>query len=125
LWQLSTVEQLNLMLAQAKMLEVVLPDGGLLQIHRLLQVFKTNVRAMWDYEPQPYPGQIILYKAAEMATPDEAESVERAGLTLGWERFSARPVKVHTVPGDHYTMLTEPHVQVLAGQLRAYLDQAQ
>jgi thioesterase domain-containing protein len=31
-------------------------------------------------------------------------------------------VDVHIVPGDHYTMLRRPHVDILAERLTAYLD---
>jgi thioesterase domain-containing protein len=125
LWQLAPEEQLTYLLEQAKMLEIVMPDGELLQLHRLFQVFKTHVRAMRRYRPQVYPGQIILFRASEPFVTRPTESTEIPDPTLGWSRFSTEPIKVHTVPGDHYTMLAEPQVQVLAGQLRLYLDQAQ
>jgi thioesterase domain-containing protein len=35
------------------------------------------------------------------------------------------PVEVHEVPGDHYTMLAQPHVAVLAARLRDGLRRAQ
>ncbi|NJK48665.1 amino acid adenylation domain-containing protein [Candidatus Gracilibacteria bacterium] len=37
--------------------------------------------------------------------------------TWGWSQFSSVPVKIYSLPGDHITMTTEPHVQVLAKQL--------
>ncbi|HEX2242874.1 MAG TPA: hypothetical protein VHK27_06405, partial [Gammaproteobacteria bacterium] len=40
----------------------------------------------------------------------------------GWDQFSEGPVEVHVVPGDHLTMMTEPHVQVLAERLKACLN---
>ncbi|MGH2415900.1 MAG: hypothetical protein ACRDEA_19865 [Microcystaceae cyanobacterium] len=40
---------------------------------------------------------------------------------LGWNEFSAN-VEVHVVPGNHMTMMQQPHVQVLAAQLRASLE---
>ncbi len=46
--------------------------------------------------------------------PDEA--------AWGWGRLSTELVEVHLVPSNHTTMLTEPHVQVLAEKLRECLD---
>jgi thioesterase domain-containing protein len=43
--------------------------------------------------------------------------------TWGWGPFAAGPVAVHWVPGDHITMMTKPHVQVLAERLKACLNQ--
>jgi thioesterase domain-containing protein len=55
---------------------------------------------------------------------------ERSGVvpqdsTLGWGKLATGGVEVQTVPGNHYTMLREPHVQVLAERLRAILREAQ
>jgi thioesterase domain-containing protein len=115
LQQLGPDEQLNYFLEHAKLLEFLLPDTGLVQLHRLLQVFKSNVRAMWRYTPQPYPGQITLFQAAQQ--PDSAD-----GPAPGWSELSSRPIKVYSVPGDHYTMLTKPYVEALAEQLQICLD---
>lgn len=121
--QLGPEEQLNFILENARTLEVVLPDGGLLQMHRLLQVFKANVRAMWRYTPQIYEGRILLFKAGESLVAAQTGQAGFDDPTLGWGQLSTHPVEVRLVPGDHYSMLAEPHVQVLAGQLRVYLDQ--
>lgn len=42
----------------------------------------------------------------------------------GWESASREPVRVHKVPGDHVTMLTEPNVEILAQRLRAEIAEA-
>ncbi len=52
------------------------------------------------------------------------ESPERSSPRPGWRALAAG-LEVHTVPGDHITMLAEPHVQVLAERLNACLDAAQ
>jgi thioesterase domain-containing protein len=44
---------------------------------------------------------------------------------MGWDQVSSEPVETYSVPGDHITMMTEPHVRVLAEKLRACLDKAQ
>lgn len=44
------------------------------------------------------------------------------GSALGWQDLSATPVEIHVIPGNHYTMLAKPNVQVLADELRNCLD---
>ncbi len=34
--------------------------------------------------------------------------------TNGWDQYSTCPVEVHEIPGNHITIMWEPHVQVLA-----------
>ncbi|MBI1877085.1 MAG: AMP-binding protein, partial [Chloroflexi bacterium] len=121
--QLGPEEQLHVIVEHARLLEVVLPDGGLLQMHRLLQVFRANVRAMWRYAPQLYPERIVLFKASESSAAEQSGQRDAHDPSLGWSQLSTEPVEVHLVPGNHYSMLTEPHVHVLAEQLQVYLDQ--
>ncbi len=93
------------------------PDGGLSpqRIRRLLEVFRSNFRAMLDYAPQPYPGRVVLLKASETVgeNPDDA--------SLGWNRL-VPDLEVHELAGDHYSLLRPPGVEDLAQQLHASLD---
>jgi len=96
----------------------MLPAGTqLAQVLNLLQVFKMNVRAMCDYVPQEYTGTVKLFKANEEAARDASDPA------LGWGD-AARELEIHTIPGTHYTIMREPHVKMLAAQLRDCLRQA-
>jgi amino acid adenylation domain-containing protein len=92
------------------------PDLDLKQLSRLFQVFQMNVYAMLRYEPQRYPGRITFFRA----------SVQLADISQDpakdWRNLAADGVEVHVVPGDHYTMLSEPSVQVMAEWLKVCLD---
>lgn len=46
----------------------------------------------------------------------------RGDPSLGWSACIGRPLSIHMIPGDHYTMLRPPHVQTLAGSLAPYLS---
>jgi thioesterase domain-containing protein len=48
----------------------------------------------------------------------------RGELDLGWRRFTGGPVEIHTMPGNHLTLLAEPNVRALASRLRLCLEQA-
>ena len=41
---------------------------------------------------------------------------------MGWDKYSLKPVETYEVPGEHITMLAEPHVQVLAKHLKVCLE---
>jgi thioesterase domain-containing protein len=43
---------------------------------------------------------------------------------LGWQAFVGIPITAHTVPGDHFSLLTEPWVGQWAHQLQRHLDGA-
>jgi amino acid adenylation domain-containing protein len=40
----------------------------------------------------------------------------------GWEKLATEGIDLHLVPGDHFSMMREPHVNVLAEQLRLSIE---
>jgi thioesterase domain-containing protein len=108
--ELNQAEQLHYVVEQARLLETVLPEGGLPQLHELLRVFQSNSRAVQNYRPRPYAGKMVLLRAGEESTGDDP--------SLGWARLTTGSLEIYTVPGNHYTILAEPYVQTLAERLR-------
>ena len=80
----------------------------------LYRVFESNLLAAGRYRPRPYAGSLELFvseeRAADASRPDS-----------GWGRLAKGGVRVHQVPGDHYSILTAPGVDVLAERLRGLL----
>ena len=91
-------------------------EDGLAQLRRLLRVYQTNAGGYLSYRARPYPGPVTLFRAAD------AGFDPGLGADLGWGRLILGAVDLHEVPGDHITLLAEPHVAVLAGRLRACLN---
>ena len=81
-------------------------------------VRETNIQAARTYVPKPYPGRITLFWSTE---PRPAVSPD---TRLRWADLATGGLEIHEVPGDHLSMMTEPHVQVLGRRLRVCLDQA-
>jgi amino acid adenylation domain-containing protein len=107
-------EQLNYLLERLKMVNIFPPEAKLSQLRGFLQVFKANHQA--HYVSQDiYPNRITVFRGSEECRDDPA---------MSWDRVSSQPIESLEVPGDHITMMTEPHVQVLAEKLRACLDKA-
>ncbi|WP_137455108.1 thioesterase domain-containing protein [Halomicronema hongdechloris] len=99
------------------MANLVPADIGNQQLLCFVKVFKSNVRAMSEYIPQVYPSQIFLFRASD------GISREFDSQTLGWGELCCGPLEILDIPGDHYTMLHLPHVQVLAERLIYCLGQ--
>ncbi|HEX3128839.1 MAG TPA: amino acid adenylation domain-containing protein [Thermoanaerobaculia bacterium] len=95
------------------------PGAGVEQLARILRVYKANANAAGAYEPRPYPGGLTLIRAADMPPVSEGPLSEP---DLGWGRVVQSPVEVVPVPGQHLTILAEPHVGGLARELERYLS---
>jgi amino acid adenylation domain-containing protein len=86
-------------------------------IRPMLRVFQASSQAALSYIPQLYSNRITLLR-----TKEQSNKAHR-NPTMGWSEL-VEGVEVHTVPGNHLTTLRQPHVQVLAEQLRVCLDKA-
>jgi amino acid adenylation domain-containing protein len=127
LGQLESKEKLNYVLLKVKRRlakiigRVYLKTGRPLPAQVQELATEASVRqASNSYQPQPYQGQITLFRAGGEGLGDGSQNLER-----GWGEVAAAGVEVHLVPGTHSEIMREPHVQVLAEQLRVCLDQAQ
>jgi glutamate-1-semialdehyde-2,1-aminomutase len=110
---------LHYILEKAIQANILPSDIGLTQMQRLLELFKANTRAMWNYKPAAYPQLMVLIRTNEVFSPDFDDFGDSS---WGWDKF-AEQLTIQTVSGNHYTVLARPHVQVLARQLRDCLAQ--
>jgi amino acid adenylation domain-containing protein len=111
-------ELLNSILEQAKLLNILPSELGLEQMQRMLQVFQTNYQAAYRYIPKPYPGRITLFCSSEKVV-----EVTQEDPSQGWDKLADCGLEISKIPGDHYTIVREPHVQILAQQMRTKLNQ--
>jgi amino acid adenylation domain-containing protein/non-ribosomal peptide synthase protein (TIGR01720 family) len=95
------------------------PDVGIEQLRGLIQVYKNQVQMI--YQPKEiYHHQITFFMSSKDEAEEESES--SGNPALGWNKFCTKPLDIHTIPGSHFTMLNEPHVQVLAERLANCID---
>ena len=122
-------EQVNYVVEQLKIINALPSEAGTKQGRGLVKVLKANLQAMANYVPQEvYPTRIAFFRANEVHPWDAATWLSDEVLrdsTFGWSQLSMEAVEIHSVPGDHVTMMVEPHVQILAERLRASLEKAQ
>jgi len=74
-------------------------------------VFSGIRQALHNYNIMPYDGDTFVFKAVDNFNP------KKDNPTMGWGDYTCN-LKVFDVPGDHHTMMIEPHVKVLAEKLR-------
>ena len=90
------------------------------ELKRIFQVYKANIQADVEYIPQEsYPTSITFFRAMETEVFEAilGETTILKDPTWGWGEISAESVTIHEIPGNHFTMIREPHVRVLAQTL--------
>jgi thioesterase domain-containing protein len=119
LQSLTRQERMDYLQERLKTTDILPPQAGRDQVRGLLQVFEASTRNCMQYHPQgDYDGPILLLRAADLHVEDEGIQINPVedDETWGWRQL-ARQVKVCLVPGDHVTMMAEPHVRHLAEEL--------
>jgi thioesterase domain-containing protein/acyl carrier protein len=108
---LSTDAQIAHVLDVLRRNDAVPFDEAAALIRNLLTVSRAHVAARRAYRPAPSPVPVTLFRArAEPAAGGDG----LGGESLGWSAVSPQPVRVLWVPGDHVTMMNEPHASALA-----------
>ncbi|NOK62225.1 MAG: amino acid adenylation domain-containing protein [Chloroflexi bacterium AL-W] len=111
-------QQLQIVLEHMRATHILPDDIGLQQIGHYATVFTNNIRATNTYAPQPYAGNVALFRADEQPTDDGMDA------WLGWRTYITNEITISTIPGNHYTMVKPPHVQLLSKQLDQCFEQA-
>lgn len=81
---------------------------------RLARVFLANLAALRGYRPPPYAGRVLLLRATD--TPGRLPD-------NGWRAAGCARLSVRAVPGDHFSMMRQPHARTLADLLESALDE--
>jgi aspartate racemase len=69
-----------------------------------------------DFEPKTYAGRILVLRVVKQ--PRNRISSK----DLGWSRLARGGVDVRMISGTHGTLLREPHVRVLASELKEFIS---
>jgi amino acid adenylation domain-containing protein len=92
----------------------VLDVAQMSEHHR--RVSEALFQSLLAYRPRAYPGRVTLFRtrAQHVFSPH--------GVDKGWGRLAIKGVEIKRIPGNHVNLYEQPHVQVLAEQLRDSLD---
>lgn len=121
-----TVEEQLQLVAQRTGLNVsdLVPEG--IERDRLdsyLAMRSARIDALRLYRFQPYGGKITLFRAEDSGSSTKIlelqQAFEEAAQTAdyGWTNLGLGGLDVITVPGTHDSLLSEPHVELLAREL--------
>ena len=77
-------------------------------------VFRANETAWRNYKPSVFDGKTILFRASGSdAISSSADET--------WSDLSAQGCETFIVPGDHFSLLQQPHVGVLGELIKKHL----
>jgi amino acid adenylation domain-containing protein len=132
--------QLSRLAVEAKAAGLASPDMTLAEFRKLFDAFKTNAQTMRNYTGGAYDGRLTFIRAEKpleyigkevpvnyythFDPRQKEEGMEPGDPTKGWSALALRGVDLHTVPGDHYSVVREPHVKLLAKVMLACLQNA-
>ncbi len=82
-----------------------------------IDVIEGSMQALRNYKVKPLDGKVVLFRC-EIGSPKI-----RADRFGGWGGVAKRGVRVFEVPGEHMTMLAEPHVYGLGKALAESIEE--
>jgi amino acid adenylation domain-containing protein len=108
---------------RAAIARVVPAESRLLMYHlptvrEMLHLLGRGLTSTLRYRPSVYSGHVTLLRT------DEHGAEGSHSALLGWDTVSRRAVQVHPIPGNHLTLLRQPHLPVVAQVLQDVLDAA-
>jgi thioesterase domain-containing protein/acyl carrier protein len=124
-------ERVDYVLKKAVSRNILPPSVGVAQAHHILEVYRTNVRAGFQYVPRVYQGTVTLFRpsislvAPPSETSSDSEQITNMvpDPTLGWGKLAAGGVQIVEAPGKHTTMLNDPHVEIMASRIKDCLSE--
>jgi amino acid adenylation domain-containing protein len=103
---------------QWKMVQEALTSYGVLslatahaEMAALLDIFTRNFLAGGNYIARPINQQVVFFRASE--TPEH--------LVEPWTPLAVGGIHFHSVPGNHFTILAQPAVRIIADLLQEYI----
>src|SRR5262249_16385967 len=103
---------------QWKMVQEALTSYGVLslatahaEMAALLDVFTRNFLAGGNYIARPNNQQVVFFRASD--TPEH--------LVKPWTPLAVGGIHFYSVPGNHFTILTQPAVRIIADLLQEYI----
>jgi thioesterase domain-containing protein len=76
------------------------------------EIATRHYRAVLAYKPQPYAGNVWLFRSEDDRFPHD----------MGWSAFVRGALDICVIPGRHADVLKEPHLGVMARRLSRILE---
>lgn len=72
----------------------------------LKDTYEINSLAQRNYRKKPFPGKLTLFRATKQENGIPSDN--------GWGPIFLEGIEIHEIPGDHWQVLSEPGIDVLA-----------
>jgi thioesterase domain-containing protein len=72
----------------------------------LKDTYEINSFAQRNYRKKPFPGRLTLFRASKQEREIPSDN--------GWGPIFLEGIEIHEIPGDHWQVLSEPGIDVLA-----------
>jgi thioesterase domain-containing protein len=97
---------------------IIAPSEDISLVRGIIDVFKTQAQIKYS-PPNDLKFNISLIRAEELLENflEGMPDMLRKDPSWGWNAFAKNPVGVEYVPGNHLTMVAQPHVKHLADRL--------
>ncbi|WBY03347.1 beta-ketoacyl synthase N-terminal-like domain-containing protein [Ramlibacter tataouinensis] len=79
-------------------------------------LFRNFTDAQAQYRPQPYAGEVVLFRAAQAET-----LYLYAGPRLGWDEHVTGEIRLTEIAGSHFSMMSEPGISEVIEAFRREL----
>jgi len=129
---LPQMAQLRQLWVEARRAAVVPSGMTLVEFRKLFDIFKIYANATRRYRPGQLQGRVTLLLPADdveqvifVKGPDDAPEEPKPNKLdplRGWASFVTEGVDLHTLPGNHFSMLRDPDVQILGQTLRQCIE---
>jgi len=117
-------EKLELLHNTLKACDFLPKEAKLDHFKGFVDVYKTNLMMTPVSDKKIVPINLVLFRSTDRQ-PEELEHDHsdeiRNDPSLGWHAYLSKDVDICMIPGDHLTMLTDPHVKELARLMNQYL----
>jgi amino acid adenylation domain-containing protein len=98
---------------QHKVLRKQFVDLGIDKSDKLLNLQWQRMQLLFNYKTTDNNDKLLLFKSEELLP-----WFRQIETTLNyWDQYTANPVELYMVPGNHETMFQEPHIQTLAAKM--------
>ena len=104
---------LDLLYSEARRLSVLPSEVDIDTLDGIFGRFARNFRALLSYAPQPYDGPVRFFRARDGSALD---------TVAAWSALFPAECLAVDIPGDHYTVMRQPHLRLLADELTCWLD---
>jgi thioesterase domain-containing protein len=111
-WTLQTDAKLSRLSDQIERSEVA--SGLFQEIRSHYKVFRANEAAWRDYMPSPFDGRTVLFRSRDHGAISSLSEET-------WSKVSAGGCESFFVPGDHFSLLQQPHVRVLGELIKSVI----